>query len=202
MKKMIAGVVGALVVVGAGLALWLALDSAVTVASVGKVKVSESQLKSSINQVLAARKTVSTTGMTLASGANLSSEQLNNHVISILLADTAAANNVIVTEAEVSARVATYLKQAGSAAKLKTEEVSGDIASADFNSLVRRFLFVEKLTALVEKQGSTIANSGGAVIALVHTQAVKEGVTINPKYGTWNAAQVTVDAPTASTTTK
>lgn len=200
MKKIIAGVVGALVVVGAGVGLWLVLDSAVTVATVGKVKLSESNLKSTVNQILAERKTVSTTGMTLASGANLFTEQLNNSVISILLADTAAANNVVVTDAEVTARKATYLQQAGSAAKLKSEEVSGDIATADFTSLVRRFIYVEKLTKLVQTQGSTVANSGAAVIALVHTQAVKEGVTINPKYGTWNATQVTVDAPTAVTT--
>ena len=202
MKKIIAGVVGALVVIGAGVGLWLVLDSAISVATVGKVKVTESQLKTSVNQILAERKTVSTTGMTLASGANLTTEQLNNHVISILLADTVAANNVTVTDAQVSERTATYLKQAGSLAKLKAEQVSGDIASSDFKGLVLRFLYVEALTKLVEKQGSTVANSGSAVIALVHAQALKEGVTVNPKYGTWNAVQVTVDAPTAALTTK
>ena len=202
MKKIIAGVVGALVFVGAGVGLWLVLDSAISVATVGKVKVTESQLKASVNQILAERKAVSTTGMTLASGANLTTEQLNNHVISILLADTVAANKVTVTDAQVSEREATYLKQAGSVTKLKSEQVSGDIASSDFKGLVLRFLYVEALTKLVEKQGSTIANSGSAVIALVHAQALKEGVTINPKYGTWNAVQVTVDAPTAATNTK
>ena len=202
MKKIIAGVVGALVVIGAGVGLWLVLDSAISVATVGKVKVTESQLKSSVNQILAERKTVSTTGMTLASGANLVTEQLNNHVISILLTDTVAANNVTVTDAQVSEREATYLKQAGSVAKLKSEQVSGDIASSDFRGLVLRFLYVEALTKLVEKQGSTVANSGSAVIALVHAQALKEGVTVNPKYGTWNAVQVTVDAPAAAATTK
>lgn len=202
MKKIIAGALAALVVVGAGVALWFGLDSAVAVATVGKVKVSESALKSTVKQILAERATVSTTGMTLASGQNLTTEQLNNSVISILLADTAATNGVVVTDAEVATRAATYLKQAGSAAKLKSEQVSGDIASSDFNGLVRRFLYVEKLTALVEKQGSTVANAGNAVIALVHAQALKDGVTINPKYGTWNATQVTVDAPSVASTTK
>ena len=202
MKKIIVGVVGALVVVGAGVGLWLVLDSTISVATVGKVKITQSQLNSSVNQILAERKTVSTTGMTLASGANLTTEQLNNNVIAILLADTVAANNVIVTDVQVSQQAAKYLQQAGSAAKLKSEQVSGDIASSDFHGLVLRYLYIEALTKLVEKQGSTIANSGSAVIALVHAQAVKEGVTINPKYGTWNAAQVTVDAPTALAASK
>ncbi len=202
MKKLIAGVVGALVVITAGVGLWLGLDSAKAAATVGKVKISASQVQASVKQILDDRKTVSTTGMTLATGVNLTSEQLNNAVIAILLADTAAANKIIITDAQVTAREAKYLTQAGSAAKLKSEEVSGDIATSDFPSLVRRFMYVEALTALVEKQGSSVANAGTAVVALVHVQAVKEGVTIDPKYGTWNAAQVSVTPPTAVTTTK
>ncbi len=198
MKKLIAGVVGVVVVLGAGVGLWLGLDSVKAAATVGKTKVSASQVQASVKQVLADRKTVSTTGMTLASGVNLTTEQLNNYVIAILLADTAAANKVVVTDAQVAAREAKYLTQAGSASKLKAEEVSGDIATTDFPSLVRRFMYVEALTALVEKQGSSVANSGSAVVALVHAQAVKEGVTIDPKYGTWNAAQVSVTPPTAT----
>lgn len=202
MKKLIVGVIGALVVLAAGVGLWIALDSVKAAATVGSVKISASKVDASVKQILADRKTVSTTGMTLATGVNLTTEQLNNEVIAILLADTAAAHNVTVTDAQVTAREAKYLAQAGSAAKLKTEEVSGDIATTDFASLVRRFMYVEALTSLVEKQGSSVSNAGTAVVALVHAQALKEGVTINPKYGTWNSAQVSVTPPTATATTK
>ena len=201
MKKIIAGVVGALVVVGAGIGLWFALDSTAPVATVGKVKITASQLNGSVNAVISERKTVSTTGMQLAFGTNLTAEQLNYYIISALLNDTAAANHVVVTAAQVATRQAAIAKQQGSAAKLKSGLVSSSIASADFPGYVREILYVEGLTAFVEKNGTAVADSGTAVQALVRAQAAKEGVTINSKYGRWDAQNVTVVPPASSTTT-
>lgn len=202
MKKIIAGVVGALVVAGAGVGLWIVLDSSSSVATVGKVKITAHQLKSSVNAVIAERKTVSTTGMQLAFGSALDAEQLNYYIISTLLKDTGAANGVSVTDAQITAREAAILKQEGSAAKLKSGMVSSSIATADFPGYVREILYVEGLTAVVEKKGTAVADSGTAVQALVRTQALKEGVKIDSKYGTWDSTQVTVVPPTTATTTK
>ena len=196
MKKIIAGVVGALVVVGAGAALWMVLNSSAAAASVGKTKITENQIKTSVNQVIAERKTVSTTGMQLAFGSALNAEEVNFYILSKLLADTAAANSITLTDAQVSAREAAILTQEGSAAKLKSGMVSASIASGDFPGYVREILYVDALTKLVEKQGSTVANSGTAVQTLVRQQAIKEGVKVSAKYGTWDPAQVTVTPPT------
>ncbi len=202
MKKIVAGVIGALVVVGAGAGLWLFLDSSVAAATIGKVKISTSQVDGTVNAIIAERKTVSTAGMQLAFGSALGAEALNYYIISTLLAHTAAANSVTVTDAQVTAREATILKQEGSASKLKTGEVSSSIASKDFPGYVREILYVEALTALVEKQGTAVANSGTAVQSLVRTVALREGVKINAKYGTWDSTQVTVVPPgSASSTT-
>lgn len=200
MKKLITGAVGALVVVGAGVALWLVLDSSTSVATVGKVKITASQLNGSVKAIVAERKTVSTTGMTLAYGADLSAEELNYYIISQLLKDTGAAKQVTVTPTQISAREAAITKQEGSAAKLKSGMVSASIASADFPGYVEEILYVEGLTTYVEKHGSSVANSGTAVQALVRAQALKEGVKIDAKYGTWDPTQVTVVPPTTSTT--
>jgi len=195
-KKIIAGVVGVLVVVGAGVALWIVLNSSAAAASVGKTKITENQIKTSVNQVIAERKTVSTTGMQLAFGSALNAEEVNFYILSKLLADTAAANSITLTDAQVSAREAAILTQEGSAAKLKSGMVSASIASGDFPGYVREILYVDALTKLVEKQGSTVANSGTAVQTLVRQQAIKEGVKVSAKYGTWDPAQVTVTPPT------
>ncbi len=196
MKKIIAIVVGALVVVGAGVALWLVLDSSVAAASVGKTKITENQIKTSVNQVIAERKTVSTTGMQLAFGSALNAEEVNFYILSKLLVDTAAANNITLSEADVTAREAAILKQEGSAAKLKSGMVSASIASGDFPGYVREILYVDALTKLVEKNGTSVANSGTAVQSLVRQQALKEGVKVSAKYGTWDPTQVTVTPPT------
>ncbi|HEY4898308.1 MAG TPA: hypothetical protein VIH79_01160 [Candidatus Nanopelagicaceae bacterium] len=196
MKKIIAIVIGALIVVGAGVALWLVLDSSVAAASVGKTKITENQIKTSVNQVIAERKTVSTTGMQLAFGSALNAEEVNFYILSKLLVDTAAANNITLSEADVTAREAAILKQEGSAAKLKSGMVSASIASGDFPGYVREILYVDALTKLVEKNGTSVANSGTAVQSLVRQQALKEGVKVSAKYGTWDPTQVTVTPPT------
>ena len=202
MKKIIAGVIGALVVVGAGAGLWIFLDSSAAGGSVGKVKISATQVDGTVKAIIAERKTVSTTGMQLAVGPALNAEALNFYIISTLLAQTAAANNVAVTEAQVKTRSAAILTQQGSAAKLKLGEVSSSIASKDFPGYVREILYVEGLTALVEKQGTAAANSSTAVQDLVRQLAIKAGVKVNAKYGTWDATQVTVVPPgTASSST-
>lgn len=195
MKKIITGLVAALVVVGAGVGLWFFLDSASAAATVGKTKITAGQVGDSVKAIIAERKTVSTTGMQLAVGPSLNAEVLNYYVILTLLTHTATANGLTVKPEQVTARQAAILKQVGSATKLKSGEVSAGIAEADFSGYVREILYVEALTTLVQKNGTSVTNSGTAVQALVRAQAAKEGVSVNKKYGTWDSKQVTVLAP-------
>lgn len=203
-KKLIVGLVGALVVVGLGVGLWFFLDSSALAATVGTTKITATEVDGSVKQVLSERQSVLTTGMQLATGSALNAQQLNFHIISTLLEQTAAANKLTVTPAQVASRTAAIAKQEGSPAKLKSGEVSAGIASADFPNYVKEILYVEALTSLVEKQGTSVANSGTAVQGLVRAEAAKVGVTIkdSKKYGTWDATQVTVVPPTATSTTK
>ena len=201
MKKILTAVVGVLVVVGAGAGLWIALDSSKTAATVGKIKISEKRVKDTVAAVIAERKTVSTTGMTLAYGDSLSAEQLNYFVVSTLLSQTLAANNLTVTDAQVKTREASILKQEGSAAKLKSAEVSAGIATKDFDGYVREILSIEALQAMVQKQGTAVADSGTKVQDLVRQLSIKEGVKIEPKYGTWDSTQVSVVPPATATST-
>ena len=204
MKKIIVGLVGVVVVASLGVGLWFFLDSTAIAATVGKTKITESQVDGSIKQILAERLTVSTAGMRLATGSALSAQQLNFYIFSSLLEQTAQAHNLSVTPAQVATRVATISKQEGSAAKLKFGEVSRGIATADFPILVKEILYVEAFTSFVEKQGTSVANSGSALQELVRAQAAKVGVTIknNKKYGTWDPTQLTVVPPATTTTTK
>ena len=201
MKKILSAVVGVLVVVGAGAGLWIVLDSSKNAATVGKIKISEKQVKDTVAAVIAERKTVSTTGMTLAYGDSLSAEQLNYFVVSTLLSQTLAANHLAVTDAQVKTREASILKQEGSAAKLKSAEVSAGIATKDFDGYVREILSIEALQAMVQKQGTAVADSGTKVQDLVRQLSIKEGVKIEPKYGTWDSTQVSVVPPATATST-
>ena len=201
MKKILTAVAGVAVVALAGVGLWIVLDSSKPAATIGTVKISAKQLNETVKAVIAERKTVTTTGMTLAYGDSLTAEELNYYVVSTLLAHTLTANKLSITDAQVKEREASILKQEGSAAKLRAGEVSAGIASKDFDGYIREILAIEALTAMVEKQGTAVTDSGTAVQGLVRVVANKEGVKVDPKFGTWSASQVSVVPPATATST-
>ena len=197
-KKIIAAIAGIVVLSGAGYGLWLVLDSTAAVATVGTHKVSASDVTDSVNAILAERKVVSTTGMQLASGKDLELAEVNFHVISYLLADTAAANHVSVTDAQVAARRADIVKQVGSEAKMPQALASANIAKKDFPLYLKTLLYDEGLAAHLEKTGTSKATVGATLQAMVTAQANKIGVKVNSKYGKWDATQAAVVSNTAT----
>ena len=198
MKKIVTTILGIAVVIGAGVGLWIALDANPAAATVGNTKITVSQLNKGVNEIIAERKTVSTTGMQLAFGSALQAQELNFYIISTLLEKAAAENGVVVTPAQVTTRAASIMQQEGSAAKLKTGEVSAGIAATEFPGYVKEILTVEGLTNVVKQKGVTEANSGTAVQGIVRDLAKRIGVKINPKYGTWDSNGVSVTPPTGT----
>ena len=110
MKKILAAFVGVVVLAAAGLSLWHFLGTSSPVATIGTDKVTVSDVNDSVNEILAERKGVSTTGMQLATGADLTLAEVNFHVIAYLLADTASENLVNVTQAEIASLQILLLK--------------------------------------------------------------------------------------------
>ena len=201
-KKIIAAIVGVVVLAGAGIGLWIVLETASPVATVGKEKVSATDVNNSIKEILAERKGVATTGMQLAKGNDLTMSEVNFHLISYLLADTASANGISVSAADVAARRANIVTQVGGEAKLPQALVAANIAQKDFPLYLKTLLFDEGLAKQVMKQGVVQANAGQAIQALVTAEAKKVGITVNSKYGKWDPAQAAVVANTAAPASK
>ncbi len=198
MKKIIAAIVGIVVLSGAGYGLWMVLDSTAAVATVGNHKVSASDVTDSVKAILAERKAVRTTGMQLASGKELELAEVNFHVISYLWADTAAANQVTVTDAQVAAGRADIVKQVGGEAKMPQALVSANIAKKDFPLYLKTWLYQKGLAAHLEKTGTSKSTLEATLQAMVTAQANKIGVKVNAKYGKWDATQGVVVSKTAS----
>ena len=202
MKKVITGVLGAVVVVGAGIGLWFILDSTATAATVGKFKISMSDVDASTKAAIADRASFSTTGMQLAFGSALAANELDLYILRALYKATANTNKFYVSSTQIQAAQADLVKQAGSAAALKTFEVQNGIAAKDIGLFAELNLYHQGLMSVVIKNGTSSANAGTAVSALVGAQGIKEGVTVNKKYGKWDSTQVAVVPPTAAPATK
>ena len=196
MKKIVA-------LIGAGvLAITLtACGSSAIEASVGSDKVTVSDVTTSVNNILAERKKVDTTGMNLPTGDALDLYELNFHLIAYLLADTAAQNGVSITPAEIAARRASIVSQVGTEKNLPKALVGANIASADFPMYLRTILYDEGLAKKVQGQGVSAAQTQAALEKLVSIVGAKLKVKVDPKYGNWDAARYVVTAPAGSAPT-
>ena len=201
-KKLIAGLLGALLVIGAGVGFWFFLDASAFAATVGKTKITTSQLDGSVKAIIAERKTVSTAGMQLSLSPALTANALDLYILRALYKDTANINKFYVTSTQIQAAQADLVKQAGSEAALKTFEVQNGIAAKDMVLFAELNLYHQGLMSLVTKNGISAPNASTAVSALVGAQGIKEGVTVNKKYGTWDSTRVVVVPPTATAATK
>lgn len=201
MKKILAAFVGIVVLATAGFSFWHFLGTSSPVATIGNDKVTVADVNNSVNEILAERKGVSTTGMQLATGADLTLAEVNFHVIAYLLADTASENLVNVTQAQIASRRANIVTQVGGEAKLSKALVAANIAQKDFPLYLHTLLFEEGLSALVIKEGVNQANATPAVQALIVAEAKKVGIVVNPKFGKWDETQVGVVRSTSSVLT-
>jgi hypothetical protein len=196
-----AAILSAVVVFLVALGLVLAFTvfkSAPVEAHVGKDVVTVKAVTESVNAIMAERKGVDTTGMQIATGKDLQLAELNFHLISYLLADTGAEQNITVTDAAVATRKASIISQVGSAAKLPQALVAANIASKDLDLYIRSLLYDEQLATIIEKSGISQANAGTALEQKVAAVALKIGVKVDPKYGVWDATQAIVTAPVAT----
>ena len=193
MKKIIA-------VLGAGLfAITLtACGSSSIEASVGSDKVTVSDIKTSVNSILAQRKKVDTTGMNLPTGDALDLYELNFHLIAYLLVDTAAQNGVSITPAEIAARRASIVSQVGSESGMPKALVGANIAPADFPMYLKTVLYEEGLAKKVQAQGVAAADTQAALQKLASIVSEKLKVKVNPKYGIWDGMHSVVTAPAGS----
>ena len=169
-------------------------SSMTAAAKIGSTEVSNTKVENSVSTILSERTKVSTQGMSsLLTGAELQRSQLRFFVLSQLLDDVAAKHKVTILDADITSQRTAIYSQIGGVANLPAALVNAGIASTDFDRYLRTILITEKLTALA-KAANVPNTNGQAIQALVVEQAKAEGVTINPKYGSWDAATADVVA--------
>lgn len=161
-------------------------------ATIGSTKISQATVQKSIDEVLAQRSKVDTTGMTLETGANLNRSQLRFHLISVLLGAVAADEKVTVTKADIDARRASLISQVGGVVNLPKALAGAAIASEDFDEYIQLILQSEKIATAIEATGVATADTGAAIQKLVVDKAKALKVTVNPQYGVWDAANADV----------
>lgn len=169
-------------------------------ATLGDVKITQATVQGSVDSILAERAKVDTTQMQLETGEALNRGQLRFHLYSALLRAIGEEINIEVTKAEIDTRRANILEQVGGAESLPVELVNAGIAPGDLDQYIELISFSEKISQALAASGVAEDQIGIEIQKLVAAKAKELGVTINPRYGKWDAevADIVADDPASS----
>ncbi len=169
-------------------------------ATLGDVKITQATVQGSVDSILAERAKVDTTQMQLETGEALNRGQLRFHLYSALLRAIGEEIKIEVTKAEIDTRRANILEQVGGAESLPVELVNAGIAPGDLDQYIELISFSEKISQALAASGVTEDQIGIELQKLVAAKANELGVTINPRYGKWDAevADIVADDPASS----
>ena len=170
-------------------------------ASIGDFKISQTEIQSSIDSVMAERTKVDTSQMQLETGEELNRGQLRFKILMHTFDEIAKELKLEVTSSQIESQKARILESIGGEAELSKNLVNAAIAPQDFDIYLRAIVISEQMSAALTQAGVAEADVSARVSELLSAKSKSLGVKINPRYGVWDneagdvvAANVTGDA--------
>ena len=192
MKKVLVVAVAALAVVLSGCA------QVGAAATVGGTRISQATVQGSVDAILAERVGTDTSQMQLETGETLNRSQLRFHLFGTLLREVGAELKITVTKAEIDTQRAAILQQVGGEDQLPFALVSAGIAAQDLDLYIEAITFSDKISNLIAASGVPEEQIGSEIQRLITAKAKELGVTVNPRYGTWDSEIADVVAKDAA----
>ena len=162
--------------------------------SVGEEDIKSTQIQGVVDEILAARKTVDTTGMELIVGKQLLRNQAQFAVIRILFNQIVIDKNFTISDSDVAARRGDVINQVGGLDRLEPALVSANLAASTFDEYLRILIIVDRLNGSFISSGIPETLVSQEVSKTLVATAEKLGVEVNPKYGTWNPITAAIEA--------
>ena len=170
-------------------------------ATIGDFKISQTELQSSIDAVMAERTKVDSSQMQLETGEELNRGQLRFKILMHTFDEIAKELKIEVTSSQIGAKRASIIQSVGGEAELPKNLVNAAIALQDFDTYVRAIVISEQISSALAQAGVAEEEVSNKVGELLNAKAKSLGVKINPRYGVWDneagdvvAANVTGDA--------
>ena len=169
-------------------------------ATLGDTKITQATVQGSIDSILAERAKVDTTQMQLETGESLNRGQLRFHLLSALLRAVGEELKLTVTKAEIDTRRASIVEQVGGVSALPNALVNAGIAPADLDTYIEAISISDKISQALVASGVAQDQVGAELQKLVVAKAKELGVTVNPRYGKWNAETADIQAADPAST--
>jgi hypothetical protein len=167
-------------------------------ATVGGTRISQATVQGSVDAILAERVGTDTSQMQLETGETLNRSQLRFHLFGTLLREVGAELKITVTKAEIDTQRAAILQQVGGEDQLPFALVSAGIAAQDLDLYIEAITFSDKISNLIAASGVPEEQIGSEIQRLITAKAKELGVTVNPRYGTWDSEIADVVAKDAA----
>ena len=136
------------------------IDSAATI---GKTTISQASAQATVDEVLAERAKVDTTGMQIQTGSALNRSQLRFTIITTIFDDIAAELKLTVSSTEVAKAKSDLITQSGGADALAKNLVAAEIAPSNFDRYVRAIIISNQLQTALKASGVADADVSGRI---------------------------------------
>ncbi len=140
------------------------------------------------------RKAVDTSQMQLETGDALSRSQLSYMISNLIIAELAKMEKIQVSASDLEAYKAEIFANIGGEANLPNILVNASIPASGLEEVLKRDLVLRKLSERETAAGADGATVNEKIQSLVTEMANKLKVTVNPRYGTWDATTLTIVA--------
>jgi len=173
-------VVSALALTGCG--------KADTAASIGDITITQTQAQSKIDELLAERAKINTAETQFETGNALNRSQLRFTIITTVFDEIAKELKITVSATELENSRQGIYGQIGGEAELSKSLVAAQIAPSNFDRYLRATIISNKLSGALAMGGVAEADIQAKISELLQKKAEQLNVTVNPRYGVWDAA--------------
>ena len=172
-------------------------------ATLGDIKITQATVQGSVDSILAERAKVDTSQMELETGEALNRGQLRFHLLSALLRAVGEELKLEVTKAEIDTRRESIVTQVGGESSMPTALVNAGIAPEDIDTYIEAISYSDKIGQALISSGVAQDEVGAEMQKLILAKSKELGVTINPRYGKWDAesADIVANDPASSAVT-
>jgi FKBP-type peptidyl-prolyl cis-trans isomerase (trigger factor) len=169
-----------------------------TAATLGSTSITQAQAQAKVDEVLAERAKVDTSQMKLETGEALNRSQLRFLVVTRIFDAIAKELKISVSTTEIATTKSTLVQQSGGEEALAQNLVSAAIAPSNFDTYVKAIITSEKLSQAIKDSGVAEADVSAKISQLVIAKAKQLKVSVNPRYGIWDAEQGDIVAKDAA----
>ena len=161
-------------------------------AIIGDVEIPLATVQTSIEDVMRERGEVDTAGLELPIEDFLARSQIQFHISVVLLDELAKEFGIEVTQTAIDAEYQYIIEQLGGEEGLPAALVGANIARVDLDRYIVASKIYERVGEALLAQGISREDLASAQQSLIVKKAEELSVTLNPRYGIWDAATATV----------